>query len=113
MGGAIATLVWYGLAAGLIRIADGCVGVAVVVLTLQRTSSPAAAGLVVSAYTLPALVSGPLLGAWLDRTHQRKLALVGNQLVLSASMLGLVATLGRAPLPVCLAIVAAAGVTLP
>ena len=28
-------------------------------------------------------------------------------------MLGLVATLGRAPLPVCLVIVAAAGVTLP
>jgi MFS family permease len=106
-------LVWYALAAGLIRIADGCVGVAVVVLALQRTNSPAAAGLVVSAYTLPALVSGPLLGAWLDRTHQRKLALVGNQLILATSMLGLVATLGRAPLPVCLAIVAAAGVTLP
>jgi len=53
-------LVWYALAAGLIRIADGCVGVAVVVLALQRTNSPAAAGLVVSAYTLPALASGPL-----------------------------------------------------
>jgi MFS family permease len=106
-------LVWYALAAGLIRIADSCVGVAVVVLTLQRTNSPAAAGLIVSAYTLPALASGPLLGAWLDRTQHRKLALVGNQLVLAASMLGLETTLGRAPLPVCLAIVAAAGVTLP
>jgi MFS family permease len=87
--------------------------VAVVVLALQRTNSPAAAGLVVSAYTLPALVSGPLLGAWLDRTQYRKYALIGNQLILAASMVGLVATLGHAPLPWCLAIVAAAGVTLP
>src|SRR5690242_1712574 len=106
-------LVWYTLAAGLIRIADNCVGVAVVLLALNRTDSPAAAGLIVSAYTLPALISGPLLGAWLDRTQRRKLALAGNEVVLAASMLGLVATLGRAPLGWCLVIAAAAGVTLP
>lgn len=88
-------------------------GVAVVLLALQRTHSPAAAGLIVGGYTLPALVSGPLLGAWLDRTGRRKVALIGNQLVLASSMLGLVATLGRAPLGWSVAIVAAAGVTLP
>jgi MFS family permease len=107
------SLVWYALAAGLIRIADNSVGVSVVVLALQRTNSPGAAGLIVTGYTLPALVSGPLLGAWLDRTRHRKLALIGNQLVLAVTMLALVSTLGHAPLPVCLAIVAAAGVTLP
>jgi predicted MFS family arabinose efflux permease len=106
-------LLRYAIAAGLIRIADGCVGVAVVLLALQRTHSPGAAGVVVAGYTLPALVSGPLLGAWLDRTQYRKLALAGNELVLAGSMVGLVLTLGRAPLPWCLAIVAAAGVTLP
>jgi MFS family permease len=106
-------LLWYGFAAGLIRVADNCVGVAVVLLALQRTHSPAAAGLIVSGYTLPALASGPILGAWLDRTRHRKLALTANEIVLASSMLGLVATLGRAPLPWSIAIVAAAGVTLP
>ena len=97
----------------MIRIADGCVGVAVVLLALQRTHSPAAAGLIVTGYTLPALASGPLLGAWLDRTHHRRFALAGNELVLAASMLGLVAALGHAPLAACVAIAAAAGLTLP
>src|SRR6185295_19580463 len=97
-------LVWYTLAAGLIRVADGCVGVAVVLLALQRTGSPAAAGLVVSAYTLPALISGPVLGAWLDRTHHRKLALTTNQLILAASMAALTLTMGRVPLGWCLLI---------
>jgi MFS family permease len=106
-------LLWYAFAAGLIRIADNCVGVAVVLLALQRTHSPAAAGLIVGGYTLPALASGPVLGAWLDRTKHRKLALTANEIVLASSMLGLVATLGRAPLPWSIAIVAAAGVTLP
>jgi MFS family permease len=106
-------LVWYGLAAGLIRIADNCVGVAVVLLALQRTHSPAAAGLIVSGYTLPALASGPILGAWLDRTKHRKLALTANEIVLAVSMLGLVATLGKVPLIWPILIVAAAGVTLP
>jgi len=111
--GARLALVWYACAAGLIRIADNCVGVGVVLLALQRTHSPVAAGLIVSGYTLPALASGPLLGAWLDRTRYRKLALAGNELVLAAAMIGLVLTLGRAPLGWCLVIVAAAGVTLP
>jgi MFS family permease len=82
-------------------------------LALERTGSPAAAGLIVSGYTLPALVSGPLLGAWLDRTGRRRLALAGNELVLAAAMLGLVAVLGRGPLVWSVAIAAAAGVTLP
>lgn len=111
--GARFVLVWYALAAGLIRIADGCVGVAVVLLALQRTNSPSAAGLIVTGYTLPALVSGPLLGAWLDRTRHRKLALIGNQLVLAATMLALVLTLGRAHLAWSIAIAGLAGITLP
>lgn len=82
-------------------------------LALQRTHSAAAAGLIISGYTLPVLASGPVLGAWLDRTPHRKLALAANELVLALSMLGLVATLGRAPLAVCVAIAVAAGVTLP
>jgi MFS family permease len=111
--GARFALGWYALGAGLIRVADGCVTVAVVLLALQRTHDASAAGLIVSGYTLPALASGPLLGAWLDRSPHRKLALAGNELVLALSMLGLVLALGRAPLGVCVMIAAAAGVTLP
>lgn len=84
-----------------------------VLLALARTHDASVAGLVVTGYTLPALASGPLLGAWLDRTRRRRAALAANELVLAASMLGLVGALGRAPTAVCVAIAAAAGITLP
>lgn len=62
----------YVVAAGLARLADEMVGLAVVLLVLARTGQPVLAGAMVTAYTLPALVSGPLLGAWLDRTRRRR-----------------------------------------
>ncbi|GDY32940.1 hypothetical protein [Gandjariella thermophila] len=54
----------YLAAATLARVADETVGGAVVLLVLDRTGSSLLAGAVVTAYTLPSLVSGPLLGAW-------------------------------------------------
>lgn len=103
----------YVVAAGLARLADEMVGLAVVLLVLARTGQPALAGAVVTAYTLPALVSGPLLGAWLDRTRYRRIVLAANQAVLAAAALGLVWTVGGAPAAVPVTLAAAAGVTLP
>ncbi len=64
----------YVVAAGLARLADETLGLAVVLLALARTGQPALAGALVTAYALPALVSGPVLGAWLDRARRRKAA---------------------------------------
>jgi predicted MFS family arabinose efflux permease len=94
-------------------LADEMVGLAMVLLTLSRTGRPVLAGALVTAYTLPALASGPVLGAWLDRTRHRRPALMANLAVLAAAAVGIAASLGRAPVAVPLLLAGVAGVTLP
>ncbi|WP_433273030.1 MFS transporter [Actinosynnema sp. CS-041913] len=101
----------YLLAAGLARFADEMVGVAVVLLVFARTGSAALSGAVVAAYTVPSILSGPLLGAWLDRTRRPVTALAGNQFVLAAVACGLV--LAGADVPLLLGLAFLAGITLP
>jgi len=101
------------LAATLARLASEMFTVAVVLLVLARTGRPALAGAVVAASTLPSVVSGPLLGAWLDRTGRRRMALASNQVLLAASLLAILAAAGRAPGWALLLLAAAAGVTAP
>lgn len=95
------------------RLANEAARVAVVLLVLARTGSPALAGVVVGALTLPALVTGPVLGAWLDRTGHRRRAFVANQLLLLASLLGLLAATGHAPAWAVVALALVGGLTMP
>jgi len=95
-------------AATLARVADEMFSVGVVLLVLERTDSAALAGATVAAVTLPSLVTGPLLGAWLDLTGRRRMLMVIDQLTISASLVGILALAGNAPaalLP-CAALVA-------
>ena len=85
------------LAATLARLASEMFPVAAVLLVLDRTGRPGLAGAVVAATTLPAVVTGPVLGAWLDRTSRRRVALGTNQVLLAGSLLGILAAAGRAP----------------
>jgi MFS family permease len=101
------------LAATLSRLASEMFPVAAVLLVLDRTGRPGLAGAVVAATTLPAVVTGPVLGAWLDRTSRRRVALAGNQVLLAASLLGILAAAGRAPGWVLLLLAAMAGLTGP
>ncbi|MGX7827797.1 MFS transporter [Actinokineospora sp. 24-640] len=78
------------LAAACARVADEMVGVAVVLLVLDRTGSPLLAGATVTAYTLPSVLSGPVLGAWLDRTAYRRTVLAGGGALLAVACVGLV-----------------------
>ncbi|GAA1588393.1 MULTISPECIES: MFS transporter [Kribbella] len=103
----------YYLAATLARFADEMVAFTLVLLVLDRTDSPALAGLTGAAYALPAIVTGPLLGAWLDRTPHRRSALAVNQATLAAVMLVLLTTVGRGPDWIAPALAAVAGATLP
>jgi MFS family permease len=100
-------------AATLARLASEMFPVAVVLLVLERTGRPALAGAAVAATTLPSVVSGPLLGAWLDRTSRRRTALASNQVVLGASLLAILAAAGHAPGWVLLLLAALAGLTAP
>lgn len=99
----------YLISAGLARLSDEMVLITVVLLVGDRTNSVLMTALTGAAYTLPSVASGPLLGAWLDRTRHPLTALAGNQFVLAAMVLGLV----LAPAPWMPAFAFVAGVTLP
>ncbi|MCP2257875.1 putative arabinose efflux permease, MFS family [Streptoalloteichus tenebrarius] len=99
----------YLLAATLTRLAGEMLPLAVVWLVLDRGGGPGLAGATVAAYTLPAVVSGPVLGAWLDRTRHVRLVLAANQVLLAVAALGLLAWAGRsAPASFALAVLAGA-----
>ena len=95
------------------RLANEAARVAMVLLVLDRTSSPALAGAVVGALALPALVTGPLLGAWLDRTARRRWVFVANQVLLLGVLVALLAVTGSAPSYVVVLLGLLAGVTAP
>lgn len=95
------------------RLANEAARVAVVLLVLARTGSPALAGTVVGALALPALVTGPVLGAWLDRTRRRRAVFVANQLLLLVVLVGLLAVTGRGPSWVVVLLGLLAGITAP
>ena len=95
------------------RLANEAARVAMVLLVLERTGSPALAGAVVAALTLPALVTGPLLGAWLDRTPHRRRAFAGNQLGLLLCLVGALLVTGSAPPLAVVALGLVAGLTTP
>lgn len=95
------------------RLANEAARVALVLLVLDRTDSPALAGGLVAALTLPALVTGPLLGAWLDRTRRRRLAFVANELLLATALLGVLAVAGHGPGWLVVLLGGLAGLTLP
>src|SRR5215212_3441021 len=76
------------------RLANESARVAMVLLVLARTGSPALAGAVVAATTLPALITGPLLGAWLDKTPHRRAAFASNQALLLLSLVGMLLATG-------------------
>jgi MFS family permease len=95
------------------RLAQEAARVALVLLVLDRTGSPAVAGGLVAALTLPQLVSGPVLGTWLDRTHHRRSAFVANQVLLTGVLVCLLAATGHAPTWAALALASLAGITAP
>jgi MFS family permease len=100
-------------AATLARVSDEMFSVGVVLLVLDRTDSPGLAGLAVAAITLPSLISGPLLGAWLDLTGQRRRLMVADQLLITTMLITLVLVVGHGPNWLIPVVVMMAGLTYP
>ena len=100
-------------AATLARVSDEMFSVGVVLLVLDRTGSPGLAGATVAAITFPSLVSGPLLGAWLDLTGRRRTLMVIDQLVIASVVIALALLVGHAPYWVIPLVVIPAGITYP
>ncbi len=85
------------LTVSLSRTTAGMFNTAGVLLVLQRTGSAPLAGLTAAAAVVPGALTGPLLGAWLDVAHRRRVLIVADQLLSVAGLLGIVALAGRAP----------------
>ncbi len=100
-------------AATLARVSDEMFSVGVVLLVLDRTGSAGLAGLAVAAITLPSLVAGPLLGAWLDLTGRRRRLMVIDQLLIAGMLVVLVLVAGNTPDWVIPVVVLMAGLTYP
>lgn len=103
---------FYG-AATVARLADEMFSVGVVLFLLDRTGSPELAGATVAAITLPSLVTGPLLGAWLDLTGRRRALMVVDQLAITATLLGILVVAGHGPDLLVPFIALLAGITFP
>jgi predicted MFS family arabinose efflux permease len=100
-------------AATLARVSDEMFSVGVVLLVLDRTDSPALAGATVAAITLPSMISGPLLGAWLDLTGRRRTLMVIDQIVIATVLVALVLLIGHAPAWLIPLVAVPAGITYP
>ena len=100
-------------AATLARLADEMFSVGVVLFLLDRTGSPELAGATVAAITLPSIVTGPLVGAWLDLTGRRRSLMVVDQLAITATLIGILVVAGHGPDPLVPLIALCAGITYP
>src|SRR3984885_5947346 len=95
------------------RLADQSASIAVVLLVITRTHSPRLAGLVVAAFTLPTLLTGPVIGAYLDRLRAKRALFAANQATLAAALAGGAVLAGHAPGAVLIMLGLLAGLTAP
>jgi MFS family permease len=100
-------------AATVARLADEMFAVGVVLLVLERTNSPKLAGATIAAATLPGMLSGPVIGAWLDRSGRRSLIYKIDRLLLCAVLLAILAAAGKTPTVVVPLLAFITGLTLP
>jgi MFS family permease len=68
-------------AVALAGLANSMSQVGVVIYLLDATHSAAIAGAGAAAQLLPGILTGPFVGAWLDRTHARVRGIVATQLL--------------------------------
>jgi MFS family permease len=103
----------YFVAVALARVPTTMWGVAVALLVLSRTGSLSLAGITVAAGSLPAALTGPLLGAWLDVTRSRRMLIALDQLTAIAALVGILVVAGHGPDWAVPALAVAYGLTSP
>jgi len=85
----------------------------VVLLIIARTGDTRLAGLLVAAFTVPTLIAGPVLGAYLDRLRRRRLLFAASQLLLAADLAVMLAGAGHVSSWLLAALAFLAGLTGP
>jgi Major Facilitator Superfamily len=79
------------------RTANEMTAVAVVLLVLARGQGVALAGVTAGALALPGVLTGPVLGAWLDRARRPLGVIAAEQVVGAAGLLALAILVGHVP----------------
>lgn len=87
----------YFVAIALARVPSTMWAVAVALLVLERTGSLSLVGITIAAGSLPAALTGPLLGAWLDITRSRRALIALDQLTAIAALVGILLVAGHGP----------------
>lgn len=95
------------------RLADQGAALGVALVILARTHSPQLAGIVVGAFSFPALITGPAIGVWLDRLSAPRALFAANQAILTACLIAIDVLAGRVPGIVLAVLGLAAGLTGP
>ncbi|MEV7544708.1 MFS transporter [Streptomyces sp. NPDC089915] len=91
------------------RFASEGMGMAVVLLALERTGSAAHGAFVLTAWMAPHVLAAPVAGAAAGRARRPRLFYAGALAGFTAAVAGLAALLGRAPVPVVLAVAVLGG----
>jgi predicted MFS family arabinose efflux permease len=95
------------------RVANEMTPVAVVLLMLDRGEPAALAGLVAGLIALPGIATGPLLGAWLDRSPRRRHLIALEQGLGAAGFAAIALLAGHVPEAAILALALATGALQP
>jgi MFS family permease len=85
------------LTVSLSRTSSMMFNTAGILLVLIRTHSAPLAGATAAAALVPAALTGPLLGAWVDVIRRRRILIVFDQLVSVGALLAIVMLAGHAP----------------
>lgn len=83
--------------ATLARLATEMYSVAVVLFVLAATHSAQIAGLTVAAAMLPTVITGPVVGVWLDSSRHRRAVFLASSVMLAATMGGFLLAENRTP----------------
>ena len=89
-------------------LAGGAAYVAVMLGAYERLGSAWAASLILLAELLPAMLFGPLIGAWLDR-HDRLRAVIVSDVVRAAALAAMIVAPGAVPMFALAAVIGIAG----
>lgn len=79
------------------RTANEMTAVAIVLLVLGRGEGAALAGITAGALALPGIVTGPVLGAWLDRARRPLRVIGAEQVVGAVGLCALAIAVGHVP----------------
>jgi MFS family permease len=101
------------ISATVSRLADQSASIALVLLVIARTHNPRLAGLVVAAFTVPTLITGPVIGAYLDQLKAKRALFAANQVTLAAALTGVAVLAGHTPGAVLIGLGLLAGLTAP